>query len=142
MLDIPPDPDRRGVIGVVLRGGRMLVIRRGPDVVAPGRYCFPGGGIEPGESEPEALVREFREELGVAIVPIRPIWQSVAPWQVRLSWWRAELPEQATLRPDPAEVASVHWLTPAELAKLPEDESLPSNFAFLAAVAAGQIDLA
>ncbi|MBN2022646.1 MAG: NUDIX domain-containing protein [Pirellulales bacterium] len=139
LLDIPPDPDRRGVIGVVVREGRLLLIRRGPGVVAPGMYCFPGGGIEPGESEPEALVREFREELGVGVVPVRPIWKSVAPWQVRLSWWRAELAPDAVLAPNPAEVASVHWLAPAEIAELPN--SLPSNFEFLDALRAGQIDL-
>jgi hypothetical protein len=40
---------RRGVIAVVVREGRLLVIRRAQCVVAPGAICFPGGGIEPGE---------------------------------------------------------------------------------------------
>ena len=133
-------PDRRGVIGVVVRNGRLLLIRRGPDVVAPGMYCFPGGGIEGDESEPEALVREFREELGVEIIPVRPIWKSVAPWKVRLSWWLADLPGDAELNPNPAEVASVHWFAPDEIADL--SDSLPSNFEFLAALSTGEIDLA
>ena len=32
-------------------------------VAAPGRVCFPGGHVEPGEEDREAVVRECREEL-------------------------------------------------------------------------------
>ncbi|MBN1589465.1 MAG: NUDIX domain-containing protein, partial [Pirellulales bacterium] len=91
MLEIAPTPGRRGAIGVVLRDERFLLIRRSAHVIAPRRFCFPGGGIHPGESEADALVREFQEELSVRVRPLRRIWRSVTPWQVRLSWWLAEL---------------------------------------------------
>lgn len=139
MLDIPPDPDRRGVVGVVVRDGRLLLIRRAQGVVAPGMICFPGGGIEGDESEPDALVREFREELGVEVVPLRHLWRCVTPWRVRLSWWLAEIAPDAQLVANPAEVASIHWLAPEELAA--QSDSLPSNADFLAALAAGEIVL-
>jgi (d)CTP diphosphatase len=139
MLDITPTPGRRGVIGVVVRSGRFLLIRRSSRVVAPLMYCFPGGGIHPGESETEALVREFQEELSVEVRPQRRIWECVTPWQVELSWWSAELAPRAEPVANPAEVASVHWLTAAEMAGLPD--SLPSNSEFLEAVRRGQIDL-
>ena len=32
-------------------------------------YVFPGGGIEPGESGEEAMMREAREEAGLVVVP-------------------------------------------------------------------------
>ncbi len=133
------DERRRGVIAVVVRQGRLLVIRRSQHVVAPGAICFPGGGIEVGESEFEALVREIAEELGAAGVPVRSLWRSVTPWNVDLSWWLAEVEADAPLAPNPAEVESIHWLTPQELLEHPE--LLSSNREFLESVLRGEIDL-
>ncbi len=139
MTTIPDDPGRRGVVGIVLRDGRMLVIRRSRSVVAPRVYCFPGGGIQGAESEEEALVREFREELGLRIRPVRRLWQCVTPWKVELAWWFGRLPPEAVPAANPDEVESVHWLTPAEMAQLPD--LLASNREFLDLVARGEIDL-
>jgi 8-oxo-dGTP pyrophosphatase MutT (NUDIX family) len=126
---IPDDPGRRGVVGVAMRNGRMLVIRRSPSVVAPLVYCFPGGGIEAGESEEEALVREFGEEIGIAVRPVRRLWQCVTAWKVELSWWLVEIAPDAMPVPNPAEVESIHWLTPDEMSQLPD--LLQSNREFL-----------
>ncbi len=51
---------------VVLDGERLLMIRRGkePD---KGRWSLPGGRVEAGESDAEAVVREVREETGLAV---------------------------------------------------------------------------
>lgn len=124
---------------MVVRQGRFLVIRRAAAVVAPGMVCFPGGAGEGAETEEETLVREIREELGVAIEPIRRVWRSVTPWQVELSWWLSRIAEGELLRPNPAEVASVHWQTAGELRRLPN--LLESNHHFLDALDAGEIQL-
>jgi 8-oxo-dGTP diphosphatase len=126
---IPDDPGRRGVVGVAIRGGRMLVIRRSRSVVAPLVYCFPGGGIEPGESEEEALLREFREEIGIAVRPVRRLWHCVTTWKVDLAWWLVEIAPDATPVANPAEVESIHWYTPEEMSQLPD--LLASNREFL-----------
>lgn len=47
--------------------GRILVARRRPGGRLAGRWEFPGGKLEPGESAPEALRREILEELGLEI---------------------------------------------------------------------------
>lgn len=126
-------------MAVVVRNGRFLVIRRSAAVVAPGAYCFPGGGIEVGETEEQALVREFREELGATIVPVRRVWRSTTRWQVELAWWLGELAIDGALEINPAEVDSVHWLEPEEMLALAE--LLESNRVFLKALAAGEIAL-
>jgi 8-oxo-dGTP diphosphatase len=134
-----PRPDRHGVVAVVVRDGRLLVIRRSKAVVAPGAFCFPGGAIEQDESVPEALIREIREELGVEIRPCRQLWESVTPWNVHLCWWLAELAPEALPRANPAEVQSIHWYTPEEMRRLPD--LLESNLHFLDALSRGQFVL-
>ena len=47
-------------------GGRLLVIRRGRPPGA-GRWSLPGGRVEPGESDAEAVVRELLEETGLRV---------------------------------------------------------------------------
>ena len=106
---------KRGVVAVVPRRDRLLVIRRSQSVVAPGAYCFPGGGIHDDESEPVAVVREMQEELDVAATPRHCLWRSVTPWKVELAWWLVELPADCVLVPNQDEVEAVHWLTPDEM---------------------------
>lgn len=129
---------RRGVVGVIVEQGRLLVIRRAQAVVAPGKLCFPGGAIELGEGEPQALLRELREELGIAARPVRRLWQSSTAGGVRLAWWLAERDGQPCI-PNPQEVASVYWFTAEELAR--QEDLLESNRQFLAAVASGHVAL-
>ena len=57
----------RVVAAVVRRGGRILVTRRHDGAERGGQWEFPGGKVEPGEAEAEALRREIREELGCDI---------------------------------------------------------------------------
>jgi 8-oxo-dGTP diphosphatase len=55
-------------VGAVIKDdlGRLLLIRRGHPPGA-GLWSLPGGRIEPGETDAEALVREVREETGLAV---------------------------------------------------------------------------
>src|SRR6266705_2468506 len=50
--------------------GRWLFIRRSATVRRPLRVCFPGGWIEAGENQAEAVVREMREELNADVVSV------------------------------------------------------------------------
>lgn len=55
------------VAAAIERNGRYLVARRTRPSEVAGRWEFPGGKVEPGETETQALAREIREELGVEI---------------------------------------------------------------------------
>jgi len=138
MSEPSPNP-RRGAVAVIVRQGRLLVVRRSQWVEAPHTCCFPGGAIEGTESEQQALVRELDEELGLEVRPVRRLWQSLAPWNVLLYWWLAEMEADAVPKPNPAEVESVRWCTPQEMAALPD--LLVSNRHFLEAFDRGEFDL-
>ncbi len=53
------------VAGIVWNRGRVLVARRAPHKSQAGKWEFPGGKIEKGESPETALERELHEELGI-----------------------------------------------------------------------------
>ena len=58
--------------------GRLLLIKRGHEP-EEGRWSLPGGRVRPGESDPEAVVREVREETGLHVEPGRLIGQVERP---------------------------------------------------------------
>lgn len=57
--------------------GSFLLAQRPPDKIWAGYWEFPGGKVEPGETPRHALVRELREELGIAV-------ETAYPWITRV----------------------------------------------------------
>lgn len=116
--DPDPDPDVRIVVGgMLLREGRLLAARRTAPPEAAGRWEFPGGKVEPGESEPEALVRELREELGVEARPLARVpgeWGLSRGYVLRV--WTAELVRGHAEALQDHDV--LRWVTPREAAEL------------------------
>lgn len=66
----------RVVAGLIFRDGRLLIATRPEGKALAGFWEFPGGKVEPGESDADALGRELMEELGV-VAPILSILESV-----------------------------------------------------------------
>lgn len=135
------DDPIRGAVGVVERGGRVLVIRRAEGIPFGGAWCFPGGALEPGETFAQAVVREMREEVGLLVHAERELWQ----WRsqddrLELRWWSVREERELPVSPDDSEVADVAWLTTREIRNL--DPLLESNRRFLDEVLAGRILLA
>lgn len=68
-----PDHPRVGVGAVVLREGRVLLVRRG-GAPARGLWAIPGGGLRLGETLQQGAEREIREETGIVIRAGAPIY--------------------------------------------------------------------
>jgi len=128
---------KRGVIAITRREEKFLVIRRGLTVAAGGTICFPGGHIEPGEEEHEAVVRECHEELAAVVEPRQCVWRSVTTWGTSLAWWTVTLKSEGELVPHPIEVAEILWLSVEEM--LADPTLLEGNRPFLEAIRDGQM---
>jgi 8-oxo-dGTP diphosphatase len=61
-----------GVLAVVMRGERVLVVRRANPPM-PGRWGFPGGVLELGETVAQGAMRELFEETGVTAEAAGPL---------------------------------------------------------------------
>ncbi|HEX3665196.1 MAG TPA: (deoxy)nucleoside triphosphate pyrophosphohydrolase [Rhizomicrobium sp.] len=53
--------------GLIDPDGRVLIAQRPPGKVMAGLWEFPGGKVEPQERPEEAMIRELKEELGIAV---------------------------------------------------------------------------
>jgi len=116
---------RRGVIGILLRGEEMLLIRRAAGVAKPGYWCFPGGHVEVSETPRQAVCRELREELGIEVFPKRRVG-SVRVLDTRhlLAVWQV-VHVSGEFRPACHEIADVCWMTAHAVRHL--QMGLPSN---------------
>jgi len=57
----------RVVAAQIERDGRYMITQRKPTSSLPLLWEFPGGRVEPGESDEEALARELREEMEIDV---------------------------------------------------------------------------
>ena len=117
--------ETRVVAAAVVAHGRVLACRRVAPAEAARCWELPGGKLEPGETEEQAVVREVREELGCDVRPLRRLAGDV-PLQpgLVLSAWMAQLTGG---EPVPTEHDALRWLAPEELGEvdwLPADAGL------------------
>ncbi|MGE0548695.1 MAG: (deoxy)nucleoside triphosphate pyrophosphohydrolase [Kofleriaceae bacterium] len=105
----------RVVAAVIEYDGRYLITQRNSNAVLPGLWEFPGGRIEPGEAETEALLREVMGRIGVEVVVGAKLGEHLheyTTYQVHLTMYSCKLPAEA--RPYPATVADLRWVTSRE----------------------------
>jgi 8-oxo-dGTP diphosphatase len=106
------------VAAVIERAGRVLVSRRLEGTHLAGRWEFPGGKCEPGESHEACLARELEEELGVTRATVgEEIGSAEHAYPervVRLHFRRCTIDEE----PRGALGQTLRWVTRAELGTL------------------------
>ncbi len=110
----------RVVAAVVRRDRRILISRRRDDAERGGLWEFPGGKVEAGESEPDALRREIREELGCEVEVGALLLRHRHRYpdlEVELAFYRCAL--AAGAEPRPVGVAALLWAEVGTLARHP-----------------------
>jgi 8-oxo-dGTP diphosphatase len=119
---------RIAVYGVCRDGdGKILLARASPAITLQGRWFLPGGGVDHGESPPDTLRREMREESGLTVTvgPLldvlsdaRTIPDGTNLHTVRIIYRVASW--SGTLRPEVnGTTDAVGWFTPEEVRGMP-----------------------
>ena len=110
-------PTIRVVAGALFDAqGRVLIAQRPVGKHMPGRWEFPGGKIQAGESELAALRRELNEELGVTLEDAERMLELSHDYperRVQLCMWRV-----TAYRGEPRTLdgQALKWVDPADLA--------------------------
>ena len=95
---------------LIFRGGQLLITQRHANSHLGGRWEFPGGKREFGETFEQCLVREIREELGVKIAVgelFEEISHTYPEKSVHLKFFRCTL---LSGEPQPLDCAAVKWI--------------------------------
>jgi mutator protein MutT len=98
--------------------GAVLVAQRKADAMLGGLWEFPGGKVEPGETLPDCIRREIREELGCEVevgAPLLTVRHAYSHFTIELHAYRCRL---AAGRPRPIHCADVAWRPVARLREL------------------------
>jgi SAM-dependent methyltransferase/8-oxo-dGTP pyrophosphatase MutT (NUDIX family) len=124
------------VVAVIIeRQGRFLFGKRSAHrPKAPGYWCPISGRVEAGESQAEAVVREVREETGLAVEAIERVAEcDTHDGSAIMHWWRARPLNDTPARLANDEHSELAWVTLDELRRLEpvflEDVAIVENHA-------------
>ena len=110
----------RLVATVIERDGHYLITQRRSTAVLPGLWEFPGGRVEEGESDEEALRRELHERLGTEVEVKARMAHRIHHYHgysVDLNLYQAAI--QTGQEPQALRVAEVRWVPSSEFEKYP-----------------------
>jgi 8-oxo-dGTP diphosphatase len=115
-----PGPHIRVVAAVIENDGKYLITQRRSTAVLPGLWEFPGGKVEPGETDEAALRRELRERVGVDVEVKGRMAQRTHHYDgysVELNLYQTTIFRGQ--EPKGLRVADVRWVASAEFEKYP-----------------------
>lgn len=101
--------------------GEILLQRRPDGKQMAGLWEFPGGKVEAGESPENALVRELKEELGIAVERknLLPFVFASEPLEGRHLLMLLYICHEWNGEPRPLDSPELRWLRPADMQDLP-----------------------
>lgn len=126
----------RVVAALIRQDGRVLLTQRKPGRHLGLSWEFPGGKVEAGETDDEALRRELQEELGVTVTVGSRCFETRHTYGARemhLLVYRCRLIEGD---PKPLDVNAVEWV---EEKRIREREFLPADMPLVHGLAHGLI---
>jgi 8-oxo-dGTP diphosphatase len=123
-------------VALIDADGRVLLTQRPPGKAMAGLWEFPGGKVETGERPEQSLIRELREELGIAVKEeclapltfashVYPDFHLLMPLYVCRRWEGFVAPQEGQ---------ALKWVKPSELRNYPmppADEPLISHLTTL-----------
>lgn len=104
------------VAGLLRKNNQYLITKRPREKHLGGMWEFPGGKKETGESDPEALKRELREELHLPVQvdqQIHKVRHSYSDRTVEIRFFRCSIPNNHS--PEPIECDELKWVPPQDL---------------------------
>lgn len=109
----------------------MLIAERPPGKHLSGRWEFPGGKIDAGETEQEALERELAEELGIGFGAGQPLMHVAHDYDDRLVEISLWLVSGFSGEPRGLDGQALKWVFPD---RLQDEDMLAADVPFIAAL--------
>ncbi len=109
----------RVVAAVIAKDGRYLVTQRRPTAVLPLLWEFPGGRVEAGETDLQALKREVQHRVGVDVEPgaqISSVSHAYEHYTVELHLYDCRVTRGA---PEAVNVHQFRWVESEDFDRLP-----------------------
>jgi 8-oxo-dGTP diphosphatase len=107
-----------GAHAAIVEHGRILILKRAPEMTyRPGAWDLPGGHLALGESVEGCLVREVKEETGLAIEieTMLGLNKAIAEPYIQALYSCSVRSEPGIIRLRPREHTDSRWVTLAEL---------------------------
>lgn len=101
--------------GVITRANRVLVCQRRASDRNPGKWEFPGGKLEPGETLDQCIRRELWEELGIDAEPGAELFRTLHRHHERMLDLAFLAIPRFRAEPQNLCFADMRWVAPDEL---------------------------
>ncbi len=109
-------PAPKVVLGLVVKGGKFLLIQRKVEVMKL-KWAFPGGVTHEGESEEAATAREVWEETNAKVKVLTKLLERKHPdTYVTVAYFHCEVAEKTDIKiNDPADIITAEWVPANEV---------------------------